>query len=198
VAAVTSSQPTRGQLARWFAALRRTDWYAIEHRMVAALYRERAGTLVPDGYGHGNGYQPRGSTVSDRTAAAAVALADVADHGQLADAHRRHTMGALADLEATLDALNRVQGHLAQVARLVTPDEDQAPPCLPCAAGGANHAATHLGDVGGRLPRPVRLCEAAYEFVRRTGRIPQPDEAASYARSGRWRVHVPGPDRRPR
>jgi len=92
----------------------------------------------------------------------------------------------------------RLQGHLTQINRLVTPDVDQAPPCLPCAAGGVNHAATHLGDVGGRLPRPVRLCEAAYEFVRRTGRIPLPEEAASHARSGRWRVHVPSPERRPR
>jgi len=195
---VGTPAPTRGELARWFASLRRTDWYAVENRLVAALYRERAGTLVPDGYGRGNGFQPRASGPGDRTAAAAVALAGAEDHLHLADAHRKHTFRAVSDLEAALDAVARLHGHLAQIAKLVTPDEAQAPPCLPCAAGGANHAATHLGDVGGRLPRPVRLCEAAYEFVRRTGRIPLPEEAAAYARSGRWRVHVPSPDRRPR
>jgi len=191
-----ASAPTRGELGRWFSLLRRTDWYAIEGRLVAAIYRERAGSLTPDGYGRGNGYEPRGSETSDRTAAAAVALVD--GHDRLADAHRRHTFRAIDDLEAMLDALGRLEGHLTQVSRLVTPDEDQVPPCLPCAAGGAVHPATHLGDVGGRLPRPVRLCAAAYEFVRRTGRIPLPEEAAGHARSGRWRIHVPGPERRPR
>ena len=185
--------PTRGQTAALVTQLRKADWTSIEIALAAAIVRERAGGVERDGYPRSVGFDAvgRGNGASDPTYVAANAHQPV-------DVHRSHTYAAVNDLTACVDALARLVTRLHKLQRLITADADQVPSCEPCAAGGVHHASVHWGDVAGRLREPVHMCRDAYEFVRRHGRVPNRDEAKTHDATGRWKVHVLAPQRRPR
>lgn len=187
---------TRTELHLRFAALRRVDWALIERRLAAALVRERAGSVVPDGYPSGGGNGRSSGAVADPTGR--VATDRLSDAIWLKDAHRKHTLKACAELDALMTSFNRLEGHLTQITRLINPNEARMPDCVPCAAAGVHHTSIHWGTVGGRLAEPTHVCAKVYEFVRRHHRLPTSAEASNHDRTGRWRVRTAPPDRRPR
>jgi hypothetical protein len=184
-------------LSLHFRALQRMDWEAAERSLLSALARERAGSVVPDGYRTGGSRsEARHTGVSDPTATVAIVRGEPG--AWRSDPHRSHTLGAVDELRQLIDAYNRLCFHLYQVARLADPDSERMPDCQACAAGGVHHQARHWGTVGGRLRQPTHVCKQVYEFVRRHGRLPTADEAKAHERTGRWRVVISSPERRPR
>jgi hypothetical protein len=182
--------PTRAQLARYVTALRQADWVAVERRLAAALQRERAGTVASDGWGRGRDFNARGgTTLGDPTGSAS--LGRLTPPGSRADPHAHLTRAALRALTDAVEAKDRLVTHLTALTSLITHDDDQVPECEPCRAGGIHHPAVRWGDVGGRLPEPVNLCLATYEYVRRHGALPAPADCARHDASGRWRVRIP-------
>lgn len=190
---------SRVQLANLVSAMRRVDWELVERRLNAARIRERSGTVVLDGFGPGKDFNARSASsgVADPTASAALGRASGASIGR-ADHHREHTLGALVALEQAVEATNVLVSHLVAITALITPDDEQGAMCEPCQAGGIHHAAMHWGRVAGRLNEPVHLCSDAYHFVRRHGVLPTADQVRHHDLTGRWRVTVTPPDRRPR
>lgn len=170
---------------------------SLQRRMLAALERDRTGTVTPDGYPSvtgGGGSRWNGSSSTER---AAVALAD-GDTGR--DWHHELLERATTALNSAVTNLNTLRAALDSLDDL-TSDAPPAPrTCQHCTAHlPKSHARVvhRRGTVGDRLTVALDLCEPCYLFVWRStrpgsqaGLLPDGDQIRHHDETGKWRVRV--------
>jgi hypothetical protein len=168
----------------------------LEARLLAAVRRDRSGSVVPDGYPTttGGAGAPNGSDSS--TERAALTLVDRPPR----DRHHELTALAVTSIEDAILGLNRAVAALNSIDDLTKttgPPEHTCGHCTDKRGQGNNRPAAHRGTVGDRLERALDLCEACWGFVRqsanpntRQGQLPTDTQIRDHEDRGRWRIHV--------
>lgn len=172
---------------RELAEMKPGEWRAIEHVLRELIERgPRMLSSAVDGFrsGGGDGGGGRGGSTYSSVEAAAIAGLSAGPVEHLEDQVRQLQVdlevGArhLRSILASARLLASVAGH-----RLDVPDQ-----CEACKAAGLVRDGDHFGTVGGRLDPARQLCDLCYEFVRRHGRCPEPDERRRREVSSSWGV----------
>lgn len=96
----------------------------------------------------------------------------------------------------TLVDLTNTYAPLRQPRR-GTMDADRRPCQLHDRAGvDQHHQAAHRSDLGSFLAQPLKdpvdVCEACYQQIRRTAKLPTADELIRHDRTGKWAVRTSG------
>jgi len=171
----------------------------LEHRLLAALARERSGHHVHDGWptsttGNGNTTGLPASSVE----AAALAILETTAR----DTHRDLTHRAARALEAAVVAVNTLRAALSSIDDLTRTTGPPVRTCAHCTGqrSGNDRVVHATGTVGDRLERALALCADCYGYVTqtagpgiRTGWLPSDSEITQHEERGRWRIHRPEP-----
>ncbi len=171
----------------------------LEARLLAALERDRTGSLVVDGWpasttGNGSSGLP--------TSSVEAAVVSLVDSRQPRDHHRELTRRAAEALEDAVVALNTLRSALASIDDLTKTSVDPKAPrtCAHCTGkrGSNDRPVYATSTVADRLDHAIALCSACWHFVEQTaqpgtraGYLPSDDQIRSHEEKGRWRIRVP-------
>lgn len=172
--------PTRKALEAELAALTIAHPGSTIATLVAAIARDRAGTVGADGYATrtpGAGDPGGGSRGSSSTETAALARVNAKTERDLVHENLEQALGYLDQ------ALGSIRAFQHRVSNLV---DIMGPPKPPMCEVLVGTDSIHFSDVGGRLHRKHHLSQPAYDFVLTRDRLPDEAEREEYRRYGTW------------
>jgi hypothetical protein len=141
-------------------------------RIREAFRRDETGTARRDGFPQGG--DSAGSTgPGDPTGNAVTAR-------PMRDPHHEDCQKIAADLRAIVDAFDGIVLALDRIDQRSTAEDveiDRAPVCEHHARHGHTVEAWRYGDVGGKLSRPMHLCQSCVNQVSRHGAVPDEFDA---------------------
>lgn len=169
----------------------------LERRLLAALERDRTGTLALDGWptsttGNGSNGLP--------TSSVEAAVVARVDSPQPRDYHRALTRRAAGALEDAVVALNTLRSALASIDDLTKTTGPETKTCAHCTGkrGTGNDRGVYAtGTVADRLDQPLALCSPCWHYTEQTatagsqaGHLPSDEQIRDHETRGRWRIRV--------
>lgn len=168
--------------------MRATNWSKLQADLQAALTREvNCGTTRADGYSSSTRGGPSSGT-SDPTLQATMAREQIQR-----DRLRSCTDDAIRALATAANALRNCRAQLDNIALLVADAPITPKGCDLCTDAGLKQDGQpipweHKGNVAGRLPKDMHLCNAHYYFVYNRGYAPSSDQTRHWWTTGTWKV----------